>query len=46
MAGGHIGLEHEVTRVGLARPELCDPLGRFGVVDLAKIRMSRKLRND
>ena len=40
MAGGHIGLEHEVTRVGLARPQLCDPLGRFGVVDLAIVEAS------
>ena len=37
MAGGHIRLEHQVMRIGLARPQLCAPLGRFGLVDLAVV---------
>ena len=37
MAGGHVGLEHEVMRIGLACPQLCDPLGRFGIAHLAVI---------
>ena len=34
MAGG---LKHEVMRIDLARPQLCDPLGRFGIARLAVV---------
>ena len=27
MIGGHVGLEYEFMRIGLARPQPCDPFG-------------------
>jgi transposase len=37
MAGAHIGLEHEVMRIGLACPQLCDPLGGFDARGIAQM---------
>jgi hypothetical protein len=38
MPSGHIGLEQEVMGIGLARPQLCDPLCGFGTTRFDRAR--------